>query len=295
MDIEVNGIKVSSVKSKDSERSLGVCMSPSIAQITQFEKMKEKMIEAMHKLKNETMAIITASMNYNMCLIKKDYFGCGMMSLAPQQEKILKKICEPIILKKLGLSQNFPRTVLHSRKSALGVGLLVPRTIVDELSLKLHLGHRRAEDRIGNMMQIIEDDARSQHGYSKSIMEANRLEKPKNITWSDEIQAKLERREIKLENRANEPKRFAVNKTIMEMAVEHAREIDDYEIAAPIDQVRIRKKMMLPHELVDFKGERKTKEAWHDEDASCVTWQNHFENVPKPSKKSYEIWNKFAE
>ena len=291
----MNRIKVSNVKSKDSERSLGVCMSPSIVWIAQFEKMKEKMMEAMRKLKNATMVISTASMHSNMCLIKNVYFRCGIMSLTPQQEKTLKKMCEPIILKKLGLSQNFSRAALHSRKSALGVGLLTPRTIADELSLKFHLGQRRAEDRIGNMMQIIEDNERSQCGYSKSMMEVNRLEKPKNITQSDEIQEKLERHGMKLENRVNEPKRFTENKTIMEMAAEHAREIDDHKIVAPINQARIRKKMMLPRELVGFKGERKTKEAWCNEDASCVMQKNQFDNVSKPSKKSYEIWNKFAD
>ena len=56
-----------------------------------------------------------------------------MLNLKLQQEMILKKIHELITLKKLGLSENFSRAVLHSRKTALGVGLLAPRIIVDEL------------------------------------------------------------------------------------------------------------------------------------------------------------------
>jgi len=296
VQIEVNGEKVKSVKSKESERTLGVYMSPAIVWITQFEKMKEKMLEAMYKLKNTTMVISTASMYYNMYLIKMVYFGCGVMSLTPQQEIILKKIYEPIILKKLGLSKNFPRAVLYSRKTALGVGLIAPRTIVDELSLKLYLGHRRAEDRISNIIQIIEDNARVQYRYSKSIIDVSRNEKPNNITWSDEIQEKIERRGMKLENRVKDAKSFTRNKTIMEMAVEYAKEIEEaYEIIAPINQVRIRKKIILPCELVGFKGDRKTKEARYDEDKSCVMWKTNFENVPKLSKKSYQLWNNFVD
>ena len=64
-----------------------------------------------------------------------------------------------MLLKKLGLSENFPRSVLYSRKTALGVGLLAPRTIVDSLALKLCLGHRRANDRIAMIVQINEDNA----------------------------------------------------------------------------------------------------------------------------------------
>ena len=90
----------------------------------------------------------TACMYYNMCLIKKAYFGCGVLSITLQQEEVLKKIYEPIILQKLGLSENFPRAVLHSRKTALGVELIAPRTIIDALALKLYLGHKRFDDRI---------------------------------------------------------------------------------------------------------------------------------------------------
>ena len=64
-----------------------------------------------------------------------------------------------MLLKKLGLSENFPWSVLCSRKTALEVGLLAPRTIVDSLALKLHLGHRRANDRIAMIVQINEDNA----------------------------------------------------------------------------------------------------------------------------------------
>ena len=149
--------------------------------------MKEKMLEAMYKLKNATMVVSTASMYYNMYLIKKVYFGCGVISITSQQERILKKIYEPIILKKLGLSENFPRAVLYSRKTALGVGLIAPRTIIDELSMKLYLGHRRADDRISKIIQIIEDNARVQYRYSNSPIDVNRIEKPDNITWSDKI------------------------------------------------------------------------------------------------------------
>ena len=60
VEIVVNGIKVTSVKSTQSERSLGVYMSPAIVWITQFAKMKEKMMEAMYKLKNTTIVISTA-------------------------------------------------------------------------------------------------------------------------------------------------------------------------------------------------------------------------------------------
>ena len=84
VDIKVNGEKVKSAKSRESVLTLGVHMSPSIMWTSQFKKIKEKMLEAMCKLKNVTMVVSTASMCYNMYLIKKVYFRCGVMSITFQ-------------------------------------------------------------------------------------------------------------------------------------------------------------------------------------------------------------------
>ena len=81
----------------------------------------------------------------------------------------------------------------------------------------------------------------------------------------------------------------------MEIAAEYAKERDEYQLLAPINQVRIRKKMMLLCKLVGFKGDRKTKEARYDEDKSYVIWRKKFEDVPKPSKKSYQLWYNFVD
>ena len=43
--------------------------------------MKEKMLETMFKLKNATIVLNTVSMHYNMHLIEKVYFRCGVMSI----------------------------------------------------------------------------------------------------------------------------------------------------------------------------------------------------------------------
>ena len=65
------------------------------------------MSEAIYKLNSTTIVVSTASMYYNMHLIKKVYFGFRVMSITLKQEEVLKKIYEPVILRKLGLSANF--------------------------------------------------------------------------------------------------------------------------------------------------------------------------------------------
>ena len=57
-------------------------------------------------------------------MIKSVFFGCGVIELNPREEKELKRIYKEPMLVKLGLSKKFPRIVLYTRKSALGVGLM---------------------------------------------------------------------------------------------------------------------------------------------------------------------------
>ena len=59
--------------------------------------------------------------------------------------------------------------------------MLAPRRIVDILALKLYIGNQRADNRIGKIIQINEDNARIQYEYLKSIIEMERKYRPKNV------------------------------------------------------------------------------------------------------------------
>jgi len=100
-----------------------------------------------------------------MYLTKKVYFGCGIITLMPSQEKILMQISESILLQKIGLSKKFLRKMLHARKSVLG-GLLKLSTILAILSLKLYLEHVRAEDRFSRMILINKENATFQNRHN---------------------------------------------------------------------------------------------------------------------------------
>ena len=131
--------------------------------------MREKMIVAIKKLNNTPMTVANACTHYNMHLIKQVYFGCGVLKLTSKQEKTLLEISERAILKKLGLSEKFPRAVLHSRKTALGVGLMKPTTIVNILTLKLCVGHKRFNDRIAKIIGLNEEEETCQNGYNEHV------------------------------------------------------------------------------------------------------------------------------
>ena len=58
---------------------------------------------------------------------------------------------------KLGLSKKFHRDVLYSRKSALGVGIMKPSTIIDTLKAKLYLGNVRQGGVASNAIKLQEE------------------------------------------------------------------------------------------------------------------------------------------
>ena len=78
-----------------------------------------------------------------MYMIKSAFFGCGVIDITKKQDLALRQIYEEPLLLKLGLSRKFPRKVLYSRKSALGVGIMTPMTIIAILKAKLCLGNAR--------------------------------------------------------------------------------------------------------------------------------------------------------
>jgi len=86
VNISINNVKVNEVSCKKSEKTLGVHLSPSMKWEGQFKAMVSKMKEATYKLGKVEIAAPIAHMCYNAHLIKKVYFGSGVMSITEQQE-----------------------------------------------------------------------------------------------------------------------------------------------------------------------------------------------------------------
>ena len=120
----------------------------------------------MSKLRSILLSIANTYIFFNMYLITQVYFGYGVISLSPKQEEILMQISESILLRKLGLSEKFPRKVLYAQKSQLGVEIIYPTIIIAILVLKLYLGHNRMKDRIAKIISINERNTLFQYGYS---------------------------------------------------------------------------------------------------------------------------------
>ena len=289
-ELWLNGKKLVELDFNESQRTLGVCINPALTWTKQFEIMKEKMCVAMSKLRSTPLSIGNACVFFNVCLITQVFFGCGIIILNDKQEEILMKIMECTLLKKLGLSERFPRKILYSLKSQLGVGIMKPSTIIAMLALKLYAGHKRQEDVVSKKMVINERNIAWQHGYSKGILEISRDHKPKKVMWSDDVSCMMQKRDIKIVNVDKIEGVDARNETIMDLVVKYVKTKElDSEVISALNYIRLYKKMCLPCELVGLKGRSKMKQHHCENEPSCLRWKTQFPSVPKPSKKSFEV------
>ena len=87
----------------------------------------------------------------------------------------------------MGFGEKFPRLCLCSRRSALGIGLMKPKTTLAILALKLYVGHKRLETNISTKIKINEQMKFLQDGYNSHPIETPSDNKIKNRTWTDEI------------------------------------------------------------------------------------------------------------
>jgi len=288
--------KIKQMSNEESIKTLGVHITPSLQWKCQFQQMMTKLQDTISKLKYTPMNTHNAYLYFNMYMITKVYFGCGIITLSEQQEKTIMKAYEATMLNKLGLSQKFPKELIYSRREALGVGLLKPSTIIAILATKQYFGHKRMRGRISNIININEEKAALEYGYSSNITEISTKYKRKRTIWNDEVGEMLMKRKITIQNEKSIIKTITNNKTIMDYAKEYVQETNkDENILAIINHVRIYQKMLIPCELVGMQGNQQTREMTNSNTTSCIRWNFKFPKMPRPSKKSIQIWKQYTE
>ena len=78
-----------------------------------------------------------------------------------------------VILNKMGLSEKLLRKVLYTRKSVLGVRLMLPIIIMSMLTLESHARHNRSNTEVTKIIKIHEENAQLYHGFKVEIIDEN--------------------------------------------------------------------------------------------------------------------------
>ena len=114
------------------------------------------------------------------------------------QYKELERICESPILRKLELSEKFPRRIMYTEKSNYGLGLMRPKTIANMMAVKLHVGNMRLKS---NVSEIIKANKQMAHLSSERTEPPNEIahnDKWLITTWVDKVMGVCEERNIEV-------------------------------------------------------------------------------------------------
>ena len=156
-EINIHHKKIAQININESTRTLGVHVTPSLSWKTQFEVLRRKVVDAMSKVMNTHLTYQQTTMYYNLYMLTNMYYGCGIIKLNEKEEIELRWLYEPTILKKLGFSVNFPRKIMYVSKEMLGLGLLLPSTMIAIQGLKLYLGNKRCASNASRMINALEE------------------------------------------------------------------------------------------------------------------------------------------
>ena len=121
------------------------------------------MTESIVKLNNTEINPCLVCFCFNPCLLKKVFFGCEVLKLLMRQDRELRKFCESTIAKKIMLGSTVPKEALCSKNSAVGIGLIKPKTAVATLAYKLHIGNVRVKIKIGKIIRYQEEAVEIKH------------------------------------------------------------------------------------------------------------------------------------
>ena len=121
--------------------------------------MKEKLQDSIAQSKNTLMNTNNEDLYFNMHIITKVYFGCGIIIISDKWEQILTNTHKPTIISKLGLSQQFVFEILCTRKEVLSIRLLKLSIIIVILATKLYIGYKRMNQQLTNIIGIHKEKA----------------------------------------------------------------------------------------------------------------------------------------
>ena len=160
-----------------SAKTLGVKICLNLGWSEQFKEMRRKLVESVKKLMNTELTSCQVHVYFNIYMLKIIFFGCGVVILSEMEEDEMKRIHENTTLNKLWLSVKFPREAIYMRKTALGLGLLEPNTVVSILILKQYFGHMRIVSDASNVIKTNEEMLHIENGRRKHHMDIRESEK----------------------------------------------------------------------------------------------------------------------
>ena len=166
--------KTKKIVASKSVKTLGAHINSSLIWKDEHEHVKVKMANSIKTLMKTEMEIHQARLCLTHICCQMCFFGCGIVQFTKLQTDELRKMCELLMIRKVGLGDNFPQKLLHVRKLALGAGLIEPSIAIDMLALKTHVGDKRNEGTLSEAIKMHEELSANNSGLNK--IERRKLE-----------------------------------------------------------------------------------------------------------------------
>ena len=96
------------------------------------------------------------------------------------------------------LGDKFPTKLLYVKKSALGVGLIEPETVMDYLAMKLCVGNERSKSDLTRVTNTHEEISEEDSGLPNKVIRNKGRLRHWNSGWIEELCKKLEDRRIEM-------------------------------------------------------------------------------------------------
>ena len=113
MKISISEEKIRMINVRNSIKTLGMCIIPSLRWINEHECVERNMKSSIKKLTKVDMMLNQVHLCFNTCMLTNVFFGCGIVKFTKKQWDKLKKTYELLIVRKMGLGDNFPRKLLN--------------------------------------------------------------------------------------------------------------------------------------------------------------------------------------
>lgn len=189
----------------------------------------------------------------------------------------------------MGLSEKFPRILMYSDVSIMGLGFLRPIIIINQLQVKMYVGHTRMQSDTYEMIETIHETIQFNSGLSQPIDSIPRTLKYWKSTWLDEAQSTLHNRNLELQYDRWNFNLISVNKTLMDYAMTYTTNKKQLQY---INFCRRYKKIIYPIEIVGLNG-RKQLSTYITRDINLSFLWGTFRDVTKPGNTAWMVWDRF--
>ena len=157
VSVKVRNKEILQISVSQSSRTLEVYVTPALSWKSHFEIMRKKVNEAVVKLSIVEMNYHQTVIYYNVYMLTSIYFRSRIIELDEKEEIELMRITEPALLRKMGLSVKFPRTVMYESQNILGMGFIKPSTMIAVQMIKMHVGNVRLETKMSVLIKSLNE------------------------------------------------------------------------------------------------------------------------------------------